>query len=68
MVSGKRGAGREIEGPEDIPEKDVWVVITTVVLGMRYVRRGLQEGERAVEDGGRTGELSMVGEESGSDV
>lgn len=32
-------AGREIEGPEDIPEKDVWISVTMFVLLLfRYGR------------------------------
>jgi hypothetical protein len=32
VVSGKQGSGGEIEGPEDIPEKDVWVGVAMFVL------------------------------------
>jgi hypothetical protein len=32
MVSGKEGPGGDIEGPKDIPEKDVWVGVTMFIL------------------------------------
>jgi hypothetical protein len=32
MVSGKDGSGGDTEGPEDIPEKDVWVSVTMFIL------------------------------------
>jgi hypothetical protein len=42
-----------------------WVGVVRVVpilsANMGYARRGMQERGRGVEDGGRTGESSMVG-------
>jgi hypothetical protein len=32
VISGKQGSGGEIEGPKDIPEKDVWVRAAMFVL------------------------------------